>query len=69
MKKHIRERQEFIKKTLDTKGTINRADITIKFEVSDATSANDLAFFIKNNKDYIVYDFSEKTYKKCLTSV
>lgn len=64
MKKHIRQRQEFIKKKLDKDGFINRADIVAQFEVSDMTAANDLRDFRSLWPNYIKYDYQEKKWKK-----
>lgn len=69
MKKHIRQRQDFIKKTINKKGSINRKDIVEEFEVSYITAANDIKYFKLMNPNFIEYCFKQKTYKKVFTSV
>lgn len=69
MKKHVRERLEFIKNKLDNEGTINRSDIMLEFEVSEMTAAVDLKNFRSMHPDYIEYDYAVKTWKKRLQSV
>ena len=66
MKKHIRERLEFIKEKLDKDGSINRKDISDKFEVSEITAATDLKSFRNLNPDYIVYNYSKKVWERAL---
>lgn len=57
-----RQRQDFIRATLQAFGQIRRADITTRFEVTTAIAAKDIAEFMRDHPDAIIYDGRAKTY-------
>lgn len=58
----LQQRQDFIRAQLQTFGQIRRADIAERFEVTVQVASSDIAEFVRNNPDAIIYDGRAKCY-------
>lgn len=59
-----KQRQEFIQRTLDAQGYINREDLKQSFGVSDSQAANDFALFLAANPDAMIYNHQTRRYER-----
>lgn len=58
----VRHRQEFIRAQLEVFGQIRRADICDRFEVSVQQASTDIAKFLTDHPDAMIYDGKAKVY-------
>lgn len=62
MRWQVKQRMEYIRKTISEKGRINREDIVKMYEVSIQTASSDIGSFRAIYPGILTYDMRAKTY-------
>ena len=62
MRWQVKQRMDFIRRTLDEKGELRRSDIMQAFSISSPQASMDIAAFNRLNTGFMVYDTSKKRY-------